>query len=210
MKIVVFGASGNTGKQLVEQALAAGYEVVAYARNPSKLNVSHEHLTVINGELSDAALIETAVKGTDAVLSALGPRGGSKNKPLTQGMRNIIAAMNNQGVRRLIMTSTLSAKDSKDKPDFRTKAMVNLVKTTMHAAYEDIVSVAETVRASDLEWTIVRLAILNNKPKSGKVKVGYVGSGEVGTQISRADIADFMLKQIEDTKYLREAPAIIN
>jgi putative NADH-flavin reductase len=210
LKIVVFGASGNTGKQLVEQALAAGYEVVAYARNPSKLNVSHEHLTVINGELSDAALIETAVKGTDAVLSALGPRGGSKNKPLTQGMRNIIAAMNNQGVRRLIMTSTLSAKDSKDKPDFRTKAMVNLVKTTMHAAYEDIVSVAETVRASDLEWTIVRLAILNNKPKSGKVKVGYVGSGEVGTQISRADIADFMLKQIEDTKYLREAPAISN
>ena len=210
MKIVVFGASGNTGKQLVEQALAAGYEVVAYARNPSKLNISHEHLTVINGELSDAALIETAVKGTDAVLSALGPRGGSKNKPLTQGMRNIIAAMNNQGVRRLIMTSTLSAKDSKDKPDFRTKAMVNLVKTTMHAAYEDIVSVAETVRASDLEWTIVRLAILNNKPKSGKVKVGYVGSGEVGTQISRADIADFMLKQIEDTKYLREAPAISN
>ena len=210
MKIVVFGASGNTGKQLVEQALAAGYEVVAYARNPSKLNVSHEHLTVINGELSDAALIETAVKGTDAVLSALGPRGGSKNKPLTQGMQNIIAAMKNQGVRRLIMTSTLSAKDSKDKPDFRTKAMVNLVKTTMHAAYEDIVSVAETVRASDLEWTIVRLAILNNKPKSGKVKVGYVGSGEVGTQISRADIADFMLKQIEDTKYLREAPAISN
>ena len=210
MKIAVFGASGGTGKRLVEQALAAGYEVVAYVRNPSKLNMSNEHLTVIQGELSDAALIETAVKGTDAVLSALGPRGGSKNKPLTQGMQNIIAAMKNQGVRRLIMTSTLSAKDSKDKPDFRTKAMVNIVKTTMHAAYEDIVSVAETVRASDLDWTIVRLAILNNKPKSGKVKAGYVGTGEVGTQISRADIADFMLKQIEDTKYLREAPAISN
>jgi putative NADH-flavin reductase len=210
LKIAVFGASGDTGKQLVEQALAAGYDVVAYARNPSKLNISHEHLTIIQGELSDAALIETALKGTDAVLSALGPRGGSKNKPLTQGMQNIIAAMKNQGVRRLIITSTLSAKDSKDKSDFRTKAMVNLVKTTMHAAYEDIVSVAETVRASDLDWTIVRLAILNNKPKSGKVKTGYVGTGEVGTQISRADIADFMLKQIGDTKYLREAPAISN
>ena len=104
----------------------------------------------------------------------------------------------------------MSAKDSKDKPDFRTKAMVNLVKTTVHAAYEDIVSVAETVRASDLDWTIVRLAILNNKPKSGKVKAGYIGTGQVGTQISRADIVDFMLKQIEDTKYLREAPAISN
>ena len=210
MKIAVFGASGDTGKQIVEQAVEAGYEVSAYVRNPSKLNISNEHLTVIQGELSDAALIETAIKGANAVLSALGPRGGSKNKPLTQGMQNIIAAMKNQGVRRLIMTSTLSAKDSKDKPDFRTKAMVNLVKTTMHAAYEDIVSVAETVRASDLDWTIVRLAILNNKPKSGKVKVGYVGTGEVGTQIRRADIADFMLKQIEDTKYLRQAPAISN
>ena len=210
LKIAVFGASGDTGKQIVEQALAAGYDVVAYVRNPSKLNISNEHLTVIQGELSDAALIETAIKGTDAVLSALGPRGGSKNKPLTQGMQNIIAAMKNQGVRRLIITSTLSAKDPKDKPDFRTRAMVNLVKTTMHEAYEDIVNVAETVRASDLDWTIVRLALLNNKPKSGKVKAGYVGTGEVGTQISRADIADFMLKQISDTKYLREAPAISN
>jgi putative NADH-flavin reductase len=209
-KITVFGATGKTGKQVVEQALAAGYEVVAYARNPSKLNVSHEHLTVIQGELSDVALIETALKDADAVLSALGPRGDSKNKPLTQGMQNIIAAMKKQGVRRLIITSTLSAKDAKDKPDLRTKAMVNLVKITMHAAYEDIVSVAETVRASDLDWTIVRLALLNNKPKSGKVKVGYVGTGEVGTQISRADIADFMLKHIGDTKYLREAPAISN
>jgi hypothetical protein len=86
--------------------------------------------------------------------------------------------------------------------------MVNLVKTTMHDAYEDIVNVAETVRSSGLDWTIVRLTLLNNKPKSGKVKAGYVDKGEIGAQTSRADIADFMLKQIEDTKYLREAPAI--
>ncbi len=210
LKITDFGATGDTGKQILEQALEIGYEVVAFVRNPSKLNISNEHLTVIEGELSDAGLVESAIKGSNAVLSALGPRGGSKDKPLTQGMQNIIAAMKNQGVRRLIITSTLSAKDTKDKPDFKTKAMVNLVKTTMHAAYEDIVNVAETVRASDLDWTIVRLAILNNKPKSGKVKAGYIGSGEVATQISRADIADFMLKQITDMKYLYEAPAISN
>jgi putative NADH-flavin reductase len=95
-RIAFFGATGDTGKQIVEQALQAGYEVVAYARNSSKLNVSNEHLTVIQGELSDAALIETALRGTSAVLSALGPRGGSKNKPLTQGMRNIIGAMKKQ------------------------------------------------------------------------------------------------------------------
>jgi putative NADH-flavin reductase len=210
MKITVFGATGGTGRQLVEQTLAAGNEVVAYVRNPSKLDIENEHLTVVQGELTDEELIEKAVKRVDAVISLLGPRGGSKNKPLTHGMQNIIAAMKKQGVRRLIISSTLSAKDPNDKRTLRVKFSVNLVKLTMHAAYEDIVSVAETVRNSDLAWTIVRLNLLNNKPKSGKVKVGYVGSGELGTWISRADIADFMLNQIQDTKYVQQAPAISN
>lgn len=210
MRIAVFGATGGTGKLLVEQALALGYQVVAYVRNPSKLNVKDEHLTVVEGKLSDQTLIENTIKGADVVISLLGPRGGSKGKPLTQGMQNIVAAMKTQGVCRLIATSTLSAKDPKDKPDLRAKAMVSLVRTMMHAAYEDIISVAETIRSSELDWTIVRLSLLNNKSKSGKVKAGYIGTGEVGTSISRADIADFMLKQIGDTKYLRQAPAISN
>ncbi|MGD1054647.1 MAG: SDR family oxidoreductase [Nitrososphaerales archaeon] len=209
-RITVFGATGGTGKQLVKQALAAGYEVVAYARDSSKLNISHEHLTVVPGELSNQTLIENAIRGADAVLSALGPHGRSRNKPITQGMQNIIASMKQQGVHRLIVTSTLSAKDPNDKPDLRTKVMVNLVKIIMHAAYEDIVSAAEMVRASGLDWTIVRLALLNNKPKTGTVKAGYVGGGEVGTGISREDIADFVLKQVQDTKYLQEAPVISN
>ena len=210
MRITVFGATGGTGRRLVEQAIAEGNEVVAYVRNPSKLDMENEHLTVVQGELIDEELIEKAVKGVDAVISLLGPRGGSKSKPLTHGMQNIITAMKKQGVRRLVITSTLSAKDPNDLPDFKTKSLVNLVKVTMHDAYEDIVSTAETVRNSDLDWTIVRLTMLNNKPKSGKVRAGYVGRGDVGTWISRADVADFMLKQVQDTKYLRQAPAITN
>jgi putative NADH-flavin reductase len=210
MRITVFGTTGGTGRRLVEQAIAEGNEVVAYVRNPSKLDMENEHLTVVQGELTDEELIEKAVKGVDAVISLLGPRGGSKSKPLTHGIQNIIAAMKKQGVRRLVITSTLSAKDPNDLPDFKTKSLVNLVKVTMHDAYEDIVSTAETVRNSDLDWTIVRLTMLNNKPKSGKVRAGYVGRGDVGTWISRADVADFMLKQVQDTKYLRQAPAITN
>ncbi|MGA9349425.1 MAG: SDR family oxidoreductase [Anaerolineae bacterium] len=210
MRLTIFGATGATGKHLTEQALAAGNQVVAYARNPSKLNIRQELLTIVQGELDDQAMIERAVSGADAVISVLGPRGGSKNKPITRGMQNIIAAMKKQGVRRLIISSTLSAKDLNDLPEFRAKALVTLVRLMMHAAYEEIVNVAETVRASDLDWTIVRLTLLNDNPKSGKVKVGYLGRGEVGTWISRADIADFMLKQVQDTKYLRQAPAISN
>lgn len=210
MKIAIFGATGETGRQLVEQALAAGYQVVAYVRNPSKLNTKHENLTIVQGELADQAIIERAVSAADAVISVLGPRGGSKGKPITRGMQNIIEAMKKQGVRRLIISSTLSAKDPNDLPDFKAKALVNLVKLTMHAAYEEIVSVADTVRKSDLDWTIVRLTTLNNNPKSGKVRVGYLGKGEVGLRISRADLAEFMLKQVQNTKYLRQAPVISN
>jgi putative NADH-flavin reductase len=210
MRITIFGATGGTGKQLVEQALAAGYQVVAYVRNPSKLNTRHENLTIAKGDLADQAMIERAISGADAVISVLGPRGDSKNKPITRGMQNIIEAMKKQGVRRLIISSTLSAKDPNDLPDFKAKALVNLVKLTMHAAYEEIVSVAETVRKSDLDWTIVRLTTLNNNPKPGKVRVGYLGKGEVGLRISRADLAEFMLKQVQDTKYLRQAPVISN
>jgi putative NADH-flavin reductase len=210
MKIALFGATGETGRQLVEQALAAGHEVVAYVRDPSKLGINNEHLTVIEGKLTNEQLIESAVTGANAVISALGPRGSSKNKPITQGMQNITTAMKKQNVRRLVITSTLSAKDPNDTLNFRTKAMVNLVKVTMSDAYEDIVSTAETVRNSDLDWTIVRLTMLNNNPKSGKVKVGYVGKGEVGTWISRADLTEFLLRQVQDTKYLRQAPAISN
>jgi putative NADH-flavin reductase len=194
----------------VQQALASGYEVVAYARDPSKLGIVHEHLKVVQGGLSDRVMIERAISGADAVISVLGPRGGSKDKPLTQGMQNITAAMDKQAVRRLIVSSTLSARDQNDLPELRARALVFLVRLTMHAAYEEIVGVAETVRASDLEWTIVRLTMLNNRPKSGKVRAGYLGRGEVGTWISRADIAGFMLQQVQDKKYVRQAPAISN
>jgi putative NADH-flavin reductase len=210
MRITIFGATGGTGKELVEQAVEGGNEVVAYVRNPPKLNISHECLKVIQGKLTDEPLMESAVNGADAVISVLGPRGDSKNKPITNGMQNIIAAMKKQGIRRLIITSTLNAKDPNDPLNFKTKALVNLVKVTMHAAYEEIVSVAETVRNSDLDWTIVRLTMFNNNPKTGKVKAGYISKGEVGTWISRADLAEFLLKQVQDTKYLRQAPAISN
>ena len=210
MKLTIFGATGGTGKQLVEQALAAGKQVVAYVRNPSKLNVRHEYLRIVEGELADKMMIEQAVNGVDAVISVLGPRKGSKDKPITQGMQNIIVAMNKYGVRRLIVSSTLSVEDPNDLPEFTAKVLVKIVKLTMRAAYEEIISVAETVRKSDIDWTILRLTTLNNNPKSGKVRVGYLGRGEVGLRISRADLAQFMLEQVQNSKYLQQSPVISN
>ena len=210
MKLAIFGATGETGKQLVRQALEKGNEVIAYIRNPSKLNIEHECLTVIHGELNEKTKIESAISGVDAVLSVLGPRGGSKSKPITQGMQNIILSMEKHNIRRLIISSTLSLSDPEDLPDFKARVLVNLVKLIIRSAYEEIINVGKVVQDSKLDWTIIRLSLLNNNPKSGKVKVGYLGKKEVGLKISRADIADFMLKQVQDTTYIRKAPVISN
>jgi putative NADH-flavin reductase len=210
MKLAIFGATGETGKQLVKQALEKGYKVTSYVRSPSKLNINHECLTIIHGELTEKIAIERAVSGVDAVISVLGPRGSSKNKPITQGMQNIISAMEKHNVRRLIISSTLSLSDPEDLPDFKSRVLISLVKLINLAAYEEIINVGKVVQSSNLDWTIIRLPLLNNNTKSGKVKVGYMGKKEVGLKISRASIADFMLKQVQDTKYIGKAPVISN
>jgi len=212
MKLIIFGATGEAGRQLIKQALAAGDEVRAFARNPSNLTIRHEHLTIVQGELHDLASIEQAVNGTDAIISLLGPRPVEdiKSKPLTRGTQNIVAAMKKCGVRRLIVVSTPSASAPNDMPDLRFKMLVSMIKTTMRPAYEEIVNVAQIVRDSDLDWTVVRVSILNNNPKTGRVRVGYLGKGEVGVRLSRADMAAFILGEIKNPSYIRQMPAISN
>jgi len=212
MKLTIFGATGATGKQLIEQALAAGDQVVAFARNPSKIDADRERLTIVQGELIDTAAIERAVSGADAAISVLGPRPQENfnSRPLTQGMQAILAAMQKTGVRRLIISSTPSASDPNDLPDFKFKVLVAMIKVVMHPSYEEIVNVAQIVRQSNTDWTIVRVSRLNNNSALGKIRVGYLGRNQVGTNISRADLAAFMLAQVKDTTYLRQAPAISN
>jgi hypothetical protein len=212
MKLTLFGATGRAGIQLIDQSLAEGNQVVVYARNPSKLTMRHENLTIVQGELHDTANIEHAVNGADAVISLLGPvlGGDYKRKPLTQGIQYIIGAMKKFGVGRLIVVSTPSAKAPDDLPDFKYKVLVFLIKSLMRPAYEEIVNIARSVQDSNLEWTIVRVSILNNNPRSDGVKAGYLGKGEVGVRISRADIAGFILKELKNGKFINRMPVISN
>lgn len=212
MKITIFGATGEAGRQLVERALADGYEVTAFARNSSKLTIQNKHLTAVQGGLQDVENIERAINGADAVINLLGPRPGDdlKSKALTQGTQNIIKVMKKFGVRRLITVSTPSASAPNDLPDFKFKILVSIIKTAMRPAYEEIVKVAQTVKDSELDWTIVRVSILNNSPKSGKLRVGYLGRGEVGTNLSRADMAEFILGELKNGNYIGQMPAISN
>ena len=210
MRITVFGATGETGQKLIQQALAKGYQVVAYARNPAKLDIKDHRLKIVQGELHNQAAIEEAVKGSEAIISLLGPRGASKGLPISQGMKNILQAMQKYGLKRIIATATPSAPDPQDTFDFKFKLAVTMIKLFIPSAYADIVKTAEAIRATDLDWTLVRLPFLNNKPGQGQVKAGYMGEGKVNLSLSRADLVDFLLSQLEDETYLQKAPAISN
>ena len=202
MRTVIFGATGRTGQLLVHQALEAGHDVTAYARNPAKLTITHPRLSVVTGQLDDDVAILAAVREADTVIEGVGSESAAT--------RRIIAAMRATGVRRLVVVSTCSAPDPDDQPDLKFSALVRFVKTVAPRPYAEVRAAAEAVRASDLDWTLVRVAKLTDKPATGRIMVGNYGQGVVGLSISRADLAAFLLAQVSDVSYLRRAPAISN
>jgi len=209
VRIAAFGATGRTGKHVVEQALAAGHEVVAFVRTPAKLGIEHARLTVVQGDVQDKAQVSQAIAGVDAVISALGP---TENKPtyqVTAGTENIITAMHAHGVRRLVISAGAGVGDPNDAPKIMNHVVNLLLKLVARHVYEDMKQVVEKVRASNLDWVIVRVPMLTDDPPTGVVQVGYVGKG-MGMRISRADMAEFMLRQVSDDAYLHKTPAISN
>jgi putative NADH-flavin reductase len=208
MNIAVFGGTGATGKLLIAQALNEGDSVTAYVRHPEKLGIANDRLVVVQGDLSDGAAISTAVQGSDGVVSLLGQGAPVKGMPVAGGTRNILSAMAKSGVRRLVAVDTASAADPLDKPSLGSRFFIWISKTFMRPAYDDFVATAQAIRESDRDWTIVRPPFLKNGPRTGHVSVGYLGDGVTGTYLSRANAADFMLKQLRSNEYVGKAPIV--
>ena len=210
MRITVFGATGPAGRLVVRRALDQGHQVAAYARSPDKLEELGElpGLTVIAGELDDAAAIRTALTGADAVISLLGPgRDDASIEPLVPGMQTIVDQMTEAGVQRLIATSTPSAPDPADRRDLRIRAMVTGIRLGMAPAYRAIVAMAEIVRASSLDWTLVRLPLLHDKPSGAPARPRQIGRPG-GLRLSRAALADFLIGEAEHATWNGQAPLL--
>ena len=207
MRVAVFGASGRTGRPLVEQALAAGHEVTAFVRDAAKLEMGHERLTVVEGDVKDPAKVREAVEGADAVLSALGHTKSSAKDVQTVGTANIVAAMQDVGVGRLVSLTGAGVSDPKDEPKLFDKAITTLLKLVQKDVLRDAENHARAIEESGLDWIIVRGPMLTEGEKKGEYRVGYVGKNS-GTKISRADVADFMLRQTEDDTYLGQKPMV--
>lgn len=205
MELVVFGSTGGTGRQLVEQALERGHTVTAFARDPSKLDIEHANLKAVRGDVLDLASVERAVRGQEAVLCSIGA--GRKGRIRSEGTRNIIRAMENAGVRRLICQSTIGAGDSRGTFSFFWKyIMFGIILQDVLADHE---SQENYVKRSRLDWTIVRAGALVDGDRTGMYRHGFSTSDkEIKLKISRADVADFMLKQLVDDTYVHHTPGL--
>ena len=214
MKILIFGASGRTGMELVKQALELGHEVTAFVRDPKKILTHHQNLTIAQGDVQDFASIDRAMAGQEVVLSALGSPTLKQNTIISEGMKCIIEAMKRHGVRRLICESSLGVGDSKRLMGgsiggvvFRTIFMGFVLKHVF--ADKELEEVS--IRESGLEWIIVRPGGLTDAPKTGVCRtLNSDAKPPKATQISRADVADFMLKQISDDTWLHKTPGIVS
>jgi putative NADH-flavin reductase len=212
LRITVFGASGGVGKHAVEQALGRGDEVVAYVRSLTKLDLAHERLEVVAGELTDRETITEAISGSDAVVSALGPSLDRKGTgmPLVDGTRNIVEAMQAAGVRRYVGMATPSLRDPRDRRSLIGTIVPVMGRVLLPRAYRELLAMSQIVIDSDLDWTIARFSQPTDKPATGSVRAGFLGVDKVGMAITRADIATFLLDQVVDTRFGRAAPAISN
>lgn len=207
MKLIVFGATGGIGRHVVEQSLARGQHVTAFARNPAKLEIEHPNLALFPGDVMDLATVERAVRGQDAVVCVLGSGQKLTGTVRSRGTEHIIQAMQRTRVRRLICQTTLGAGDSWSSLDFYWKyVMFGFILRNVFADHERQEAI---VRASDLDWTIVRPGAFVEGDRTGQYRHGFPGSDRTSKlKISRADVADFLLKQLDSTAYLHQTPSL--
>ncbi|MEI6046043.1 MAG: SDR family oxidoreductase [Chloroflexota bacterium] len=210
MKITIFGATGRTGVQLVIKALDLGHEVTAVARYPENLKIRHERLKTMRGDvLGESPSLETALVDQDAVLSALGAP-ISLSKPVTlysRGTQNIIMAMYQQGVKRLVGISSIGI-DLQTDPNIPAVLQRVVMPLIFRNTATDMRLMEERITHSEMEWTIVRAPRLSTELPTGRYRVAEGISLHKGFKISRADLADFMVKQLSDEQYLRKRVSI--
>lgn len=205
MQLTIFGATGGTGRELVEAALSAGHEVTAVVRDPARLPLRHERLRVERSDVFDPEAIAPLVKGGDAVVSALGARPKDDVTVCSRATRSIVAAMRTAGARRLLVVSAspvLEGGDTGDRLLYRTLAKP-ILKAALRKVYADMALMEEEVASSGLDWTIVRPPRLSDKARTGRYRTARDRNLPGGYSLSRADLADAILRLLPDPATIR-------
>lgn len=209
MKVVIFGASGATGQKLVKQALPAGHEVTAFVRDPATTARLGDVRTV-QGDVRDQAAVSSAIDGQDAVLSALGARSLKERGLLESAMSNIIVGMTEHGVRRIVVLGAAGALHDAHKYQSVTTKLVYWIirRTLLKNPLDDQAAQERLIEASALDYTVVYPPRLTNSPRTGSYRVQGDGLPPHGSRIARADVAEFMVKELEAGSFVRQGPYI--
>jgi len=207
MKCTVFGASGSIGKQIVKQALDKGHTVTAFVRTPERFHIQHPNLSLVTGDvLTDLDKVRVAIIGRDAVLISLGA--GVRGKVRSQGTGNIVSAMELLGVQRLICQSTLGAGDSVNALNFKWRMLFAL---PLRAAMADHEQQERVVSNSNLDWTIVRPSAFTDDPMTKNYHHNFSPTIKgLDLSISRADVAHFMILELETRGYVHNRVSLSN
>lgn len=207
-KIALFGGSGQTGQEFLTLALAKGYSINALARSPEKIKQDDSNLSVIKGDVLNPEDVMQTLKDCDLVVSLFGHVKGSPEWLQTNGTKNIVEAMKKLNINRIISLSGGGLPfPEKDQPKFADKAIRFIMKIAVPKILNDAIEHHKVLKASNLDWMIVRGPRLTNDPKKGNYAVGWVGVNS-GTKIARADLADFIVKQLEDEQFNRQMPFV--
>jgi len=222
MKLTVIAATGGIGRQLLTQAVAAGHDVTAVARNPGKLQSAHVHLVAADLATAGSHPLQPAVDGADAVVSALGPRSKADAGIAWHGTEVIVRAMSATGVRRILVVSaapvgTVASPGRPDPPRHDPGdgfVMRNLaypvLRTAFRKIYGDLARMEDVLRESGLDWTVVRPVRLTGKPVTGMYRTSFGQNVRHGLFISRADVAHYMLHAIDEPETFRRTVGIAN
>jgi len=205
MRLAIFGVTGGIGGHLLSWAMDAGHPVHALARDPAALP-PRPGLAVTGGDVLDAAAVAAVIAGTDAVLSALGPRGARVSSMLAGAAANITGAMAKSGARRLICVSAAGAYITEDP---RANPLARAILPRILARqFADVREMEEVIRSGGLQWTLVRATRLVNGPLTGRYRVSPDYPQRGGRKISRADVAHFMAASLTEVSWLDSAPAL--
>ncbi len=206
MKMVVFGATGGIGGQVVAQALAAGHQVRAFVRDPAKANLP-DQMEVVAGNITDADRVTQAIAGTDAVVWAIGAsRNSAEDVTIAEtGARNVVAAMTSQGVRRLVAVSGAGITVVGERKPISGRLMSLIVRVAARHVYEAKRREYEIFRAADLDWTLVRPPRVTPGEPTGRV---VVGPDLASLAVTQGDVAAAMVGVLEDQSTFHRTPFV--
>lgn len=206
MKVLVLGAGGKTGRAVVQQAVNAGHQVSAFVHHAGNYH-GPAGVVVKEGDATDADSVAGAVAGQDAVINTIGGKTPYKSNITLEGdvAKAVIAAMQRHAVRRLLVTSSIGVRDSMANSTVLVRI---LTKTFLRGSTVDKAAMERDVEASGLDWTIARPAILVDDPATGDVQVFDPATGEKAHKITRADLAAWLVAQLDNNDHLHRAVTV--